>query len=380
MRIIYIANARIPTEKAHGLQIVKMCEAFALQGAEVTLVVPHRKGTVLSDPFSYYSIEKKFSIKYLPILETYTWGYLGFILGSCSFAISSYVYCLYRQIKDSKLIFYSRDQDQFSFFPFFFGLRPYFFEIHGCKKKSFFHKKLFKNIKGVIATNSFIKEKLSENFPRISDRIILLPNGVDTREFIPSDKDEARRTLSLPLLNTIILYAGHFYAWKGVDTLVDAAPLLSADKSVYLVGGHDEDIQRLKKTNPQAAERVTFIGFRPHSEIPVWYSAADVLVITGTAKDADSVHYTSPIKLFEYMAMGRPIVAVDSPALRDIVSEHEVYFYKPDDATSLAQAVNQVLADKSVATQKALSARNKVEQYSWNNRARQIIKFMHNAI
>ena len=380
MKLIYIVNARIPTEKAHGVQIMKMCEAFASQGTDVTLVVPRRKGVTRLDPFAHYSISARFPIVYLPICNTYEFGYWGFVFGSFSFAVSYWLYGLHQKLRHPASVFYSRDQDQFSFFPFFFGLRPYFFEVHGFKKKSALHARLFKRISGAVATNSFIKAKLTENFPRLADKIALMPNGVDLKKFVSGNKGDARKALSLPPEEKIVLYAGHFYAWKGVDTLVEAAASLPAGISVYLVGGNDEDIQRLKKSNPAGAARVTFIGYRPYSEMPSWYSAADLLVITGTAKDADSVHYTSPIKLFEYMAMERPIVAIDSPAIRDIVSEEDAYFYKPDDAGSLARSIDDAFADAGRASKKAASARRKIERYDWNNRAKAILEFITRSI
>ena len=65
MKLFYITNARIPTEKAHGLQIMQMCEAFARQGFDVELVLPMRKNPIKKDVFLYYGINKNFSIKYL---------------------------------------------------------------------------------------------------------------------------------------------------------------------------------------------------------------------------------------------------------------------------------------------------------------------------
>ncbi len=70
MKLLYIANARIPTEKAHGLQIIKMCEAFVRQGVDVELVVPFRKHVkALKDKntFEYYGVGKKFKIRKLPV-------------------------------------------------------------------------------------------------------------------------------------------------------------------------------------------------------------------------------------------------------------------------------------------------------------------------
>lgn len=377
MKIFYIVNARIPTEKAHGVQIMKMCEAFANLGVDIRLVLPWRSGVKKIDPFAHYNIRKNFSIVYLPIIETYALGYVGFIIGSLSFTIVSLLYGLAMRIRrntnSGQVIFYSRDQDQFSFTSFFCGLRPYFFEVHGYKRKSVLHHILFKKAAGVIATNSFIKEKLLENFPFLKNRTTLEPNGVDVKIFNTLDKNEARKKLLLDVNKKIVVYAGHFYEWKGVEALVEVAERMLEDVQVCLVGGNDEDMERLKKKLPSAMKRVHFPGHRPYAEIPLWFAAADALVITGTSKDANSVHYTSPIKLFEYLAANRPIVAVDSPAVRDIVSSQEVYFYEPDSTESLRETLTEVLNNPTEAAVKATRAHAKSQQYDWGKRAERIL-------
>src|SRR3989344_3959998 len=69
MKFIYVANMRLLTEKAHGVQIMKMCEAFAREGVDVELVVPRRRTSIKDNPFDYYAVEKIFSIKKLPTLD-----------------------------------------------------------------------------------------------------------------------------------------------------------------------------------------------------------------------------------------------------------------------------------------------------------------------
>ena len=69
MKLIYLADIRLPTEKAHGIQIMKMCEAFAIQGIEVELMVPRRKNPIAEDPFCYYGVKKIFKINKISSLD-----------------------------------------------------------------------------------------------------------------------------------------------------------------------------------------------------------------------------------------------------------------------------------------------------------------------
>src|SRR3989344_6026752 len=78
MRIAYLANIRLPTEKAHGLQIMKTCEAFVKAGHEVELIVTDRKTPITEEPFAYYGVKTKFTITRLSVPDTVHWGKVGF--------------------------------------------------------------------------------------------------------------------------------------------------------------------------------------------------------------------------------------------------------------------------------------------------------------
>lgn len=371
-KIIYIVNARIPTEKAHGVQIMKMCEAFALHGVDVELVVPRRKSDH-GDPFAFYGIRTKFSIKKVWSIDVFEKGYFGFVVGSFSFAVSSFVYALFQK---GGAIVYSRDQDHFSFLLLPFLRQRYFFEIHGPKERSFILGLLLKNTAGIIATNNPIKNKLLENFRGIENKIVVLPNGVDQGHRMPIDNVSARRELSLPDNKKIVVYTGHFYAWKGVGALIEAARELEGEVLVCLVGGTEKDIRRLQQEHKDIPENIRFFGYRKHEEMPLWRAAADVLVVTGTAQSVDSVYYTSPIKLFEYMSARRSVVAVDSPSLRDVVSDDEVFFYKADDAHDLAIKIQAALIRKDDTQQKIERLYEKSHEYSWESRAKKVLQFI----
>ena len=86
MRLVYIANIRLPTEKAHGVQIMKTCEAFAALGHTVELVVPNRKTPIAEELFGYYGIQNRFQVTKLAVWDTVGFGRVGFFLESVLFA------------------------------------------------------------------------------------------------------------------------------------------------------------------------------------------------------------------------------------------------------------------------------------------------------
>ena len=103
MKIFYISNARLPTEKAHGVAVMKTCEALAKAGHEVELIVPNRRNTLADDPFLYYDIKTKFPLRTLPTIDL-PWGRFGFLLQEISFAVGTIFF-----LRGKEGAIYSRD-------------------------------------------------------------------------------------------------------------------------------------------------------------------------------------------------------------------------------------------------------------------------------
>ena len=151
--------------------------------------------------------------------------------------------------------------------------------------------------------------------------------------------------------------------------------LLKEDTIVVFVGGSSEDVIPFKKTYG-TDPRIRIVGQRPHKEIPLYLKAADLLVLPNTGKEAVSRWYTSPVKLFEYMASGRPIVAADLPSIRDVLNETNAVLVPPDDPEALAKAIMDLCINVDHADRIARQARNDVEQHTWDQRAQTILGFI----
>ncbi len=374
MRILYVANARFPTPRAHGFQIAKMCEAFGRAGAEVTLAVPQFEERY-GDPFLYYSVERVFSLRRVPVIATFSLGSFGFFLREFSFACA----VLFSGVWRGRDVVFSRDIAAAFVLSFFH--RCVVFEAHDLpKRKLLFWKIAFRRMARVVSTNTYKAGELARRFGVRRKNILVLPNGFDPREFDGASlREEARHRLGLPEDARIILYTGHLYDWKGAHVLLEAARISAKSdfdglkSDVIFVGGTDEDVARFRKET-EGIQNVQIVGHRPHREIPLWLAAADVLALPNSAKSEESVHETSPIKLFEYMAAGRPIVASDLPSIREIVSESEVEFVSPDNPEALARGVSDLLSNPARAQSLARASKAKSVQYTWENRAQKILE------
>ena len=128
MKILYIANIRMPTEKAHGIQIMETLHALAQMNLiKTTLLVPRRVNQIIKDPFEYYGIEENFKIVRLPTIDLLFLPFfkkLWFFIESIVFANCAFWYVLF----SSKSICYTRDVLVALYLSFL--TKPFFYEIH----------------------------------------------------------------------------------------------------------------------------------------------------------------------------------------------------------------------------------------------------------
>ncbi len=208
---------------------------------------------------------------------------------------------------------------------------------------------------------------------KIGTPIIVAPDGVDLALFAKTEEVAVcRARLHIPTDKKIVMYCGHLYAWKGVATLGSASALLDTDTLVYFVGGTSEDVLRVSQEHKDVTN-IVVAGYRPHAEIATWMKAADVLVLPTSGSTSIGRLHTSPLKLFEYMASGVPIVASDVPSTREILSPDLAELVAPDDAPALARGIKTVLKDTEKSIEKAHAAQKHAQQYSWDGRVSGIL-------
>lgn len=121
---------------------------------------------------------------------------------------------------------------------------------------------------------------------------------------------------------------------------------------------------------------IKILGRRPHHEIPLYLKAADVLVLPNSGKEDISRLYTSPMKLFEYMASMSPIVASRLPSICEILNDGNAVLVEPDRPEALASAVESVLGNELLVRAITKQALVDVEKYSWDRRAKMILEFI----
>ncbi len=367
-KILYIANARVPTEKAHGIQIMKMCEEFSNLGHSVTLVVPWRFNPIKEDPFTYYGVRNNFKIKKIPSIDLVMFGKLGFLIQTFSFAECVSWYALFKKTD----IIYSRDEVP-AFYLALFKSNVYW-EAH-TSKYNFFIRKMLNRLKGLVVISNGLRE-FYEKKGVSSDKIHVAPDGVDLEAFTVSlSKENCRKKLDLPLDKKIVMYAGHLYKWKGVHVLARAVSFLEKNALAVFVGGTEKDIKEFKKIYG-SYKNILIIGKKPYEEIPFYLKAADVLVLPNSSESDISRLYTSPMKLFEYMASSIPIVASDLPSIREVLNKDNSILVESDNPEKLAQGIRMLISDTDLSNKLAVQAWEDVKKYTWSARVNNLIKYM----
>jgi glycosyltransferase involved in cell wall biosynthesis len=204
-------------------------------------------------------------------------------------------------------------------------------------------------------------------------RVAVIPDGVrlrdkgDTQRF----RVDRTKTLSVP----IVAYAGHLYPWKGVDVLLEALVQLP-DVHGLIVGGHaaEPDLDRVRALASRLGieSRVTFTGMVEPARVPDLLERADVLVLPNPAS-AISTRYTSPLKLFEYLAARRAIVASDLPSIREVVQDGvDALLVAPGDPQALANAIRRVVDDRALGERLSCAASELARHYTWTRRAERL--------
>jgi glycosyltransferase involved in cell wall biosynthesis len=214
--------------------------------------------------------------------------------------------------------------------------------------------------------------------------VTVLPNAVDPARFEPGrvDPDAIRSRLGLGA-EPVVGFLGTLKPWHDVATLVRAIALLGRRTPAprLLLVGDGPERERLEglARSQGISEAVTFTGAVPHAAVAGYVRAFDVAVVPyGRARGL----YFSPLKLFEYLAAGRPVVAADIGDIGRCISHGETgLLYPPGDAEALAGAIGALLSDRARAGSLARAGREHVVAYhTWEGNARLVLELADQVI
>lgn len=371
--IVYLTFATLPSPAAHAVQIVKMCQAMAKAGAGVRLVADARlePGRI----FDLYDVRHPFeivAIRRLPVR----------IAGRALFLARA----LFLVLKNRHCLFYTRDIYSARFVS---ALNVDFIvEVHELPSGRF-RKLLMGRILSAPRLRAvvFISEELRASFQRgMGDRLagkatVVAHDGADLDEFpSPLSRDESRRKLHLPESAFLAGYAGSLFAGRGLEVILEVSRVLK-DVVFVVVGGEKRQASRLEReVRESGLANVIVVGFVPHRSVPAYLAACDVLLmpyqeaVLHRQKGHDTSSYMSPLKAFEYMAAGRPIVASRLKVLAEILEDgRNAILVPPNSAEKWAGAIRMLRDDEPLGRRLGERARADAGKYSWDERAKRIL-------
>ncbi|KKT52733.1 MAG: Glycosyl transferase group 1 [Candidatus Yanofskybacteria bacterium GW2011_GWF1_44_227] len=305
---------------------------------------------------------------------------LAYYVRSLSFVASSWLYVI--KHAGGGATFYSRDYAILLLLSIM-GLKP-IAEIHDyrSKRSKAFIGLILKNARRIIVNSEGTLELLRQHYKLNLDKVLVAPNGVDLDYFnIKLTKDEARRSLGIDSNDIIFGYVGSLEAVgndKGVGDLIEAFNKISLSMArLLIVGGPDNLVNKYKSM--VRSDNIEFAGHVEYGKIPTYLRAIDVVVIPLPNNAHGKT--TSPIKVYEFMAAGKAIVASNIDTLKSALSESGAVFYEVGNVEDLRDTVLHLARDEELRHDLEANVLKNLKDISWDGRATKIINHIeHNEI
>lgn len=371
MKIVYISSSIIPSRTANSIHVMKMCQALAKSGKNVTLLVPDNyKGAekITGSVYDFYGVEQCFRIIKLPWLNIKGRGY---------------IYGMMSAIKAKKLnadLVFGRNTIGCALAAFA-GL-PVIFESHSPvvesgRVTSWFFDKLSnsKNLIKLVVITKSLKKHYVTSHPHLTEKIHVAPDGAD-----PVSQDVKQVRLANAGKRMQVGYVGNLYKGKGMEIIAELAKCCNwAD--FHIVGGLEADIDYWKLQCSEI-KNIEFHGFVTNSQVASYQNSFDVLLLPN--KENVNAHgkgrsnigsWTSPLKMFEYMAAQKPIVASNLTVLQEVlINEHNALLCDPENVIEWKYALERLRDDTNLGRDLSNQAYHEfIDSYTWLARAEKLV-------
>jgi glycosyltransferase involved in cell wall biosynthesis len=365
MRLVYLAHSIIPSRHANSVHVMKMCQALAAASHEVRLVVPKSPAEeeAVEDIFEFYGVDYTFAVQKVLYPSMRGQTTVAALHAACHIAVCR------------PDLIYSRAFDLCDrvcrVVP-----RPFALEAHAALDESFHSRfrRMLKNprFRKLVVISQALSFWFVKTFPELEGRITIAPDAAD-------QPNASCMPMSLKRNDRLVAgYCGQLFAGKGIKTIVDLARALP-DIDFHVVGG-DDALFAEWRNRVGSLDNLIFHGFQPNPIAMRYVAAFDVALapyqerVTIYGGEKDIAPWMSPLKLFEYMSFGKPIICSDLPVLREILQDgRNALLCAPDDLKAWISALRR-LSDASGRARLGDAARDDFErEYSWRRRADRII-------
>jgi glycosyltransferase involved in cell wall biosynthesis len=372
MKIAVITNSRIPSLTANSIQAMKVCQALTRLGHDLRLFAPRETAPVPWESLaSHYGLSTPFDIEWLPsnpALKRYDFT-LHSILAARRFKADM----VYTWLLNPALA------------ALWLGW-PVVLEIHAevtGQVGPWLMRRFWRSStqKRMLVTTRPLREAVERvadlEFPE--EAVQIAPNGVDLAQydFLPN-ASEARRQLGFEDKLTVG-FSGHIYPGRGAELLFALSKRMPEFNFLW-VGGKPDDVNCWRGQLADAGvSNVTMTGFVENSRLPLYQSAADVLLMPygrsiSASSGQDIAEVINPMKMFDYMAAGRAIVSADLPVIHEVLNENNAVFCEPGNVDIWESTLRELLADEPRRLTLSAQARKDVAGYTWEARAKRALE------
>ncbi|MDA1013813.1 MAG: glycosyltransferase family 4 protein [Planctomycetota bacterium] len=366
MKIVYLANTRIPSRVASSVHVMKMCQALAHNGHDVVLMNPRNSDLEdnVDDVFDYYGVDRCFRLVTLPAPRHKFARLLRY---------DSFVNWKVR--REQPDLVYARCHGLYLYRLERIGL-PFVLESHVVTREQAALRRIYASphFRRLVVISNALKQLYLDELQLPESSITVAHDG--------ADESKCQSPIAGRCSQLIVGYVGNLFAGRGIELIVELAERCPfAD--FRLLGGHAEDITRWQtELTERQLENITLHGFVPPSQTDEFRQSCDVLiapyqqkVMTAGDQPFDTSQWMSPLKVFEYMAAGRAIIASDMPSLREVLRPDDTAILcRPDCVDEWALAIRRLFEDATLRRTLGTSARDEFRRhYTWHSRARNIL-------
>jgi glycosyltransferase involved in cell wall biosynthesis len=378
MRIAYIDPRPVPGDSVEALQIAQNVDAFARTCAPLTLVTPQPADGVRIDDVLGRAWNPRVELAYVPDYRR------RFFLPSRSnrMFIAAARRWIDRHRPDAVWLRHLRLADALVAMA---SPPPVFFETHELFARTLaeqpsarrrkvaalraLEQRVYARSRGIVVLTRALASDLIGEYV-LTTPVLVAADGFDALLAAQATPPRRRDVAT-------ILYIGSLHPWKGVDVLVRAMREI-VDARLVVVGGSPDAIEPLRELARRegVGERVEFAGAVPFNRRFDCIASADICALPLSLSSIAS-RYTSPLKLFEYLAAGKAVVATDLPSMREVVTHGvDAWLVEQPQPALYAAAINRLLADGALRARLGAAARETATRYTWDARGRAIFDFM----
>ncbi|MCK4818320.1 glycosyltransferase family 4 protein, partial [bacterium] len=364
----YLSNSAIPSRTANSVHVMKMCQAFCVNGHQTTLYA--RPGSIDADALAHYGVGSAFDID---ISNYPSIPGINHLLYSREIA---------RKVTKQLLpdVLYARHI--YSLYTLRNIGSQLIYEAHSPPAnplQKFMEGQLFKHnfFKRLIVISDALGKKYLQIYPHLkSEQILVVHDAADPIE------DNPKTNLSdiWPGRPDVLQvgYTGHLYPGKGMEIIALLAARIP-DMDFHVIGGTDADLSRWKNANP--TPNLHFHGFIPHGSLAPYYQLFDVMVapyqkrVAAAGNKGNIAAWMSPLKLFEYMSAHKAIICSDLPVLREILQNRvTALLVEPDNLEAWEQALISIRDENELKELLASKAYEIfINTHTWRKRAAAVL-------